>query len=250
MTVSLEPDPTTTRVGKSALPNTRHNSLLSPSSQLRPHSPPPRHITVPLPPQTPQEGAPLPEEETSASSTATLAATCSAVFIGISSSAANSTSSSTGTMATKKLKLGSPTETPDEGPSKKRRATNVSHFQEDVGPDQFMCIVFRPTFSRLLIPQDFVKWFGEIPLNIIVKTNTGCDWRMTMMRQGADAYIDQGWAGFAVAHQLKVGKSLIFKKVSSFEYSVVIFDQTCTEVMSRCLYHGDATRCVVFENHV
>ncbi|KAK1678710.1 hypothetical protein QYE76_039558 [Lolium multiflorum] len=151
---------------------------------------------------------------------------------------------------TEKLKLGSPTETTDEGPSKKRRAANVGHFQDEVGPDHFLRIVFRPTHGQFLIPQDFVKWFGEIPSTIIVRTNTGCSWRMTTMREGDDAYIDQRWAGFAIAHQLKVGQFLTFKKVSSFEYSVVILDHTYTEVMSRCPYHGNATRCVVFENHV
>jgi hypothetical protein len=70
------------------------------------------------------------------------------------------------------------------------------------------------------------------------------------MREGDDAFIDEGWAGFAIAHQLKVGQFLTFKKVSSFEYSVVIFNHTCTEVMSRCPDHGDTTRCVVFEEHV
>ncbi|KAK1660591.1 hypothetical protein QYE76_048750 [Lolium multiflorum] len=127
-----------------------------------------------------------------------------------------------------KLKLGSTTETPDEGPSKKRSVTNVSHFQDEAGPYQFLHIVFRPTFSRLLIPQDFVKWFGEISSNIIVRTNTGCNCRITTMREGDDTYIDQGFEGFAVAHQLKVGHVLTFKKLSSFEYSVVIFNFTCT----------------------
>ncbi|KAK1641908.1 hypothetical protein QYE76_059713 [Lolium multiflorum] len=133
---------------------------------------------------------------------------------------------------TEKLKLGSP-QTPAEGRSKKRRAANVGHYQPDVGPDQFLRIVFKPTFSRLRIPQDFIGWVGEIPLNIILKTNTGCNWRMTTAREGDDVYIDQGWAAFAIAHQLQVGQFLIFKRVSSFEYSVVIFDYTCTEVMTR-----------------
>ncbi|KAK1619415.1 hypothetical protein QYE76_024932 [Lolium multiflorum] len=146
---------------------------------------------------------------------------------------------------TEKLKLGSP-ETSEERPSKKRRAANVGHFQ----PDQFLCIVFRPTFSRLWIPQDFFRWFGEIHSNIIVTTNTGCNWRMTTVREADDAYIDQGWAGFTVAHRLQIRQFLIFKKVSSFEYSVVIFDHTYNEVMTRCHYHGDTTKCVVFESHV
>nr|XP_051189935.1 uncharacterized protein LOC127303218 [Lolium perenne] len=93
-------------------------------------------------------------------------------------------------------------------------------------------------------------WFVEIPSNIIVTTNTGCYWRMTTVRKGGDAYIDQGWAAFAVAHQLQIGQFLIFKKVSTFQYNVVIFDHTCTEVMTMCRYHGDATRCVVFQSHV
>ncbi|KAK1684981.1 hypothetical protein QYE76_045829 [Lolium multiflorum] len=80
------------------------------------------------------------------------------------------------------------------------------------------------------------RWFGEIPSNIIVTTNTGCYWRMTTVREGDDAYIDQGWAAFVVAHQCS------FKKVSTFQYNVVIFDYTCTEVMTMCRYHGDATR--------
>ncbi|XP_071680254.1 putative B3 domain-containing protein Os03g0621600 [Lolium perenne] len=150
---------------------------------------------------------------------------------------------------TEKIMLGSPAEVPGEGLTKKHRGSpaNVGHFHDDVGPK---CIIFKPTSGRLLIPQDFIKWFGEIPSNIIVTTNTGCNWRMTTRREANDAFIDQGWAAFAIAHHLKVGQFLTFKKVSSFEYSVVIFDHTCTEVMSRCPYHGDATRCVIFENHI
>ncbi|XP_071683530.1 B3 domain-containing protein At1g49475-like [Lolium perenne] len=129
-------------------------------------------------------------------------------------------------MATEKIMLGSPTEVPSEGPTKKRRGrpSNVGHFHEDVGLDHFLRIIFKPTFIRLMIPQDFVKWFREIPSNIIVTTNTGCNWRMTTRREGNDAFIDHGWAAFAIAHQLKVGQFLTFKKVSSFEYNVVIFD--------------------------
>nr|XP_051201998.1 B3 domain-containing protein At1g49475-like [Lolium perenne] len=82
-----------------------------------------------------------------------------------------------------------------------------------------------------MIPKAFVKWFGEIPSNIIVGTNTGCNWRMTMRREGNDAFIDQGWTAFTIAHQLKVGQFVTFRKVPSLEYSVVIFDHTCTEVV-------------------
>ncbi|XP_071676699.1 B3 domain-containing protein At1g49475-like [Lolium perenne] len=138
-------------------------------------------------------------------------------------------------LQTEKIMIGSPAEVSDEGPAKKRRGrpANVGHFHEYVWPDHFFRIIFKPTFGRLMIPQAFVKWFGEIPSNIIVTTNTGCNWRMTTRREGNDPFIDQGWVAFAIAHQLKVGQFLTFKKVSSFEYSVVIFDHTCTEVVSR-----------------
>ncbi|XP_051220215.1 B3 domain-containing transcription factor VRN1-like [Lolium perenne] len=132
--------------------------------------------------------------------------------------------------------LGSPVEVPGEGPTKKHRGrpAKVGHFHEDAGPDHFLRIVFKATFGHLMIPKAFVKWFEEISSNIIVTTNTGCNWRMTTRREGNAAFIDQGWTAFVIAHQLKVGQFGTFRKVSSLEYSVVIFDHTYTEVVSRC----------------
>ncbi|XP_051229928.1 B3 domain-containing protein At1g49475-like [Lolium perenne] len=153
---------------------------------------------------------------------------------------------------TEKIMLGSPAEVPGEGTVKKRRGrpAKVGHFHDEQGPDHFLKIIFKPTFSRLIIPKAFVKWFGDIPDNIIVTTNTGCNWRMTTRREGDDAFIDQGWSAFAVAHQLKVDQFVTFRRVSSLEYRVVIFDHTCTEVVRRCPYHGGPTRCVVSAHHV
>ncbi|KAK1609930.1 hypothetical protein QYE76_033603 [Lolium multiflorum] len=148
--------------------------------------------------------------------------------------------------------LGAPAEVPGVGPSKKRRGrkANAGHFHDEVGPNQFVRIIFKPIFGQLPIPDKFVKWFGPIPSNIIVHTNIGCSWRMTTRRERNDAFINQGWAAFAIAHQLKIGQFLTFKKVSTLEYSVVIFDHTWTKVMSTCPDHGSATRCVVFEEDV
>ncbi|KAK1611562.1 hypothetical protein QYE76_035235 [Lolium multiflorum] len=107
----------------------------------------------------------------------------------------------------RKIMLGSPAEVPGEGPTKKRRGrpTKISHFHEEAGSDYFLRTIFKPTFSPLMISKAF------------------------------------GWTAFFVAHHLKVGQFLTFRKVSSLEYSVVIFDHTCTEVVSRCPYHGDDT---------
>ncbi|KAK1618660.1 hypothetical protein QYE76_024177 [Lolium multiflorum] len=155
-------------------------------------------------------------------------------------------------VCTEKIMLGSSAEVPGEGPAKKRRVrpAKVGHFHDEPEPDHFLKIIVKPTFGHLMIPKAFVKWFGDIPSNIIVTTNTGCNWRMTTRREGDDAFIDQGWTAFAVAHHLKVGHFVTFRRVSSLEYSVVIFDHTCTEVVRRCSYHGDDTRWVVSEHHV
>jgi hypothetical protein len=66
---------------------------------------------------------------------------------------------------------GASAEVPGEGPSKKlrgRKAT-VGHWHDDVGPEHFMRIIFKPTFGQLVIPSEFIKWFGPIPSNIIVR---------------------------------------------------------------------------------
>ncbi|KAK1647031.1 hypothetical protein QYE76_064836 [Lolium multiflorum] len=85
------------------------------------------------------------------------------------------------------------------------RPAKVGHFHEEARPDYFLKIIFKPTFGRLMIPKAFVKWFGEIPSTIIVTTNSGCNWMIPTRREGNNAFIDQGWTAFAVAHQLKVG---------------------------------------------
>ncbi|KAK1651369.1 hypothetical protein QYE76_069174 [Lolium multiflorum] len=73
--------------------------------------------------------------------------------------------------------------------AKKRRGrpAKVGHFHDEPGPDHFLKIIFKPTFGRLIIPKAFVKWFGEIPSNIMVTTNTRCNWRMTTRIEGDDA---------------------------------------------------------------
>jgi hypothetical protein len=36
---------------------------------------------------------------------------------------------------------------------------------------------------------------------------------MTTRKEGDATFIDQGWVAFAIAHQLKIGQFLTFKKV-------------------------------------
>jgi hypothetical protein len=102
----------------------------------------------------------------------------------------------------------------------------------------------------LQIPSKFVDSFGPIPGRILVLTNIGCKWRMTTKFDDPKAIIDQGWAAFAIAHDLKIGYVLTFRKEAPGVYRVVIFDYTYTEVMPICPDHGNTTRLVVEEEDV
>jgi hypothetical protein len=60
----------------------------------------------------------------------------------------------------------------------------------------------------------------------------------------------KGWQAFAISHQLRVGNFITFQKEASEIYKVVILNYTCTEVMTTCSNHEDATRLVVEEEEV
>jgi hypothetical protein len=68
---------------------------------------------------------------------------------------------------------------------------------------------------------------------------------MTTKYDDRKAIIDQGWAAFAIAHDPRVGYFLTFCKEAPGVYQVVIFNSTCTEVMTRCPDHRDSTRLIV-----
>jgi hypothetical protein len=44
-------------------------------------------------------------------------------------------------------------------------------------------------------------------------------------------YLDQGWLGFSIAHQVKIGYFMIFKVMTGDIFKVTIFDYTMTEVV-------------------
>jgi hypothetical protein len=46
--------------------------------------------------------------------------------------------------------------------------------------------------------------------------------------------LEAGWAEFTIAHNLKIGYLMFFKKLTTKEYSVVVFDYSFCEVVGRC----------------
>jgi hypothetical protein len=89
------------------------------------------------------------------------------------------------------IDLGAPAEVPDEGSNNR---PNVGHFQDDMGPESFVHIIFEHTLGMLPIPSKSVEYFGSISGKITVLVNTGWSRRMTTKFDGNGAIIDQGLA--------------------------------------------------------
>jgi hypothetical protein len=53
-----------------------------------------------------------------------------------------------------------------------------------------------------------------------------------------------------IAHDLRVGYFLTFRKEAPRVYRVMLFNYTCSEVMTLCPDDGNATRLVVEEEDV
>jgi hypothetical protein len=130
-------------------------------------------------------------------------------------------------------------EVPAEGSGKRPRGrlANIGHFHEEAGLENFICIIFQQIIDMLQIPSIFFNSFGPILWKITILTNTGCSWTITSKYDGGKAIIDQGWAPFAISHDPRVGYFSSFRRDAPGIYQVVIFDYTCTEVMTRCPDH-------------
>jgi hypothetical protein len=50
--------------------------------------------------------------------------------------------------------------------------------------------------------------------------------------------LDQGWPGFGIAHEIKIGYFLTFKMLRGDVFKVTVFDYTMTEVVQRCPQHN------------
>jgi hypothetical protein len=65
---------------------------------------------------------------------------------------------------------------------------------------------------------------------------------MSFKEVSGKAVLEAGWPEFMVAHNLKIGYLLFFKKLTAREYRVVIFDYSCCEVVGRCSEHPRSMR--------
>lgn len=130
-----------------------------------------------------------------------------------------------------------------EGSSAKRprgRPPKIGHFHDDVGPTHFAKVVLSPGLELLPIPTGFRPYLGTVPRTIILKTNTGCSWMVKLKDVKGTVAMDQGWPGFAIAHDIKIGYFITFKVLKGDVFKVTIFDYNMTEVVKRCPQHDPA----------
>jgi hypothetical protein len=135
------------------------------------------------------------------------------------------------------MRLGVPVEVPpEEGSSKKciGRPPSVSQFHEDMSPTHFYKILMAPGIGLLPLLDDFRPYLRPVLGEMIIKTTTGCQWKMSVKEVSDKAVLKAGWLEFTVAHNLKIGYLLFFKKLTAREYRVVVFDYSCCEVVGRC----------------
>ncbi|KAM0877497.1 hypothetical protein ACQ4PT_035456 [Festuca glaucescens] len=118
------------------------------------------------------------------------------------------------------MRLGVPVEVPSEEGSSKRprgRPPTVGHFHEDVSTTHFCKVLMAPRIGVLLLPDGFRRYLGPVPGKMIVKTTIGCQWEMNIKEVSGKVVMEAGWADFTIAHSLKIGYLLFFKKLSARE---------------------------------
>jgi hypothetical protein len=117
------------------------------------------------------------------------------------------------------------------------RHVKVGHFHDAVRSTHFAKVVLSPELEMFPIPRGFCPYLGILPRTIILKTNTSFSWMVKPRDIKGIVCQDQGWPGFAIAHQVKIGYFMTFKVPRGDVFKVTIFKYTMTEVIQRCPQH-------------
>ncbi|KAF7084888.1 hypothetical protein CFC21_088404 [Triticum aestivum] len=90
------------------------------------------------------------------------------------------------------------------------------------------------------MPLDFTKHFVAVPTEFKLKNNDGCSWKVTVELMNARLTLDQGWATYAVVHQIKIRYMVTFKLLTTDTLKFIIFDEDGIEVVNKCGKHDKA----------
>ncbi|EYU30825.1 hypothetical protein MIMGU_mgv11b018073mg [Erythranthe guttata] len=92
-------------------------------------------------------------------------------------------------------------------------------------------------FSRTClqkIPREFVKRYGNTLLRncsvISLKVPTDSLWRVELTRADGEIWLQNGWKEFVEFYSIKFGHLLVFEYQGSFQFRVLVFDMTASEI--------------------
>ena len=66
-------------------------------------------------------------------------------------------------------------------------------------------MIITPSSDLLPITDVFHQHLGTILRTIVLKTNIGCIWMIWLGDVNGRVAMDQGWEGFVIAHEIKIG---------------------------------------------
>ncbi|KAL8046921.1 hypothetical protein ABFS82_08G210600 [Erythranthe guttata] len=99
---------------------------------------------------------------------------------------------------------------------------------------KFMKIVLNPSDHKLKIPREFVKRYGNTLLRncsvISLKVPTDSLWRVELTRADGEIWLQNGWKEFVEFYSIKFGHLLVFEYQGSFQFRVLVFDMTASEI--------------------
>lgn len=117
------------------------------------------------------------------------------------------------------------------------RPTKVRHFHEDIDPTHFCMVPLALEFDLMSILNDFHKHMRNVTQEIVLRENTGGNWKVKLRDDNERLAIDLGWVGFTIAHKLQIGYFLTFKVLTGDSFKVIVLDLSGTEVVVRCGQH-------------
>ncbi|XBH68727.1 hypothetical protein VPH35_096801 [Triticum aestivum] len=126
----------------------------------------------------------------------------------------------------------------EEHPSGKR--WNYGHYHDASGPTHFRKVILTPMLECIPMLLHFTKHFLAVSMEFKLKANTACSWRVTVKLMHSRVNLNQGWATFAVVHQIKIGYMVTFKLLTPDTLKVIIFNNDNIEVVTKCGRHGAA----------
>jgi hypothetical protein len=104
---------------------------------------------------------------------------------------------------------------------------------DDLGPSHFTKLVMSASLELLPIPEGFMQYVGNVPKTTMMKTNTGSSWMVKLRYFEGRISMDQGWTGFAIAHDIKNWYLLTLKMLKSDVYKVTIFNYSMSEIIKK-----------------